>query len=239
MRNNITKAAVIAVAIGAASLSMPAIAQDESEEEINEGPGAITVSGGVAVVSDYRFRGVSLTNKDFAVQPALTVSHESGLYVGAWGSNVAPNGGDDAEVDLFAGFSGGDGVTYDVGATYYLYPGASGFNYVELAGKLGTTIGPAQLGATVAYVPSQNNTGNQDNIYIAGNLGVGIPGTPVSLSASLGLEDGAFGNYKVDWSFGATAEVEGFTLGASYVDTSRFIGGLGKAGVVFSVAYNF
>ena len=96
--------------------------------------------------------------------------------MGAWGSNVAPNGGDDVEVDLFAGFSGGDGVTYDVGATYYLYPGASGFNYVELAGKLGTTIGPAQLGATVAYVPSQNNTGNQDNIYIAGNLGVGIPG---------------------------------------------------------------
>jgi len=239
MRNNTTKAAVIAVAIGAASLSMPAFAQDESEEEFDTVPGAITVSGGVAVVSDYRFRGVSLTNKDFAFQPTLTVSHESGLYVGAWGSNVAPNGGDDVEVDLFAGFSGGDGVTYDVGATYYLYPGASGFNYIELAGKLGTTIGPAQLGATVAYVPSQNNTGNQDNIYIAGNLGIGIPGTPVSLSASLGLEDGAFGNNKVDWSLGATAEVEGFTLGASYVDTNRFIGGLGKAGVVFSVAYNF
>jgi len=239
MRNNITKAAVIAVAIGAASLSMPANAQDESEEEIDVGPGAITVSGGVAVVSDYRFRGVSLTNKDFAFQPTLTVSHESGLYVGVWGSNLAPNGGDDVEVDLFAGFSGGDGVTYDVGAIYYLYPGASGLNYVEFAGKLGTTIGPAQLGATVAYVPSQNNTGNKDNIYIAGNLGVGIPGTPVSLSASLGLEDGAFGNNKVDWSLGATAEVEGFTLGASYVDTNRFIGGLGKAGVVFSVAYNF
>jgi uncharacterized protein (TIGR02001 family) len=40
------------------------------------------------VVSDYRFRGISQTDKDFAVQGGLTVSHESGLYASVWGSSV-------------------------------------------------------------------------------------------------------------------------------------------------------
>lgn len=234
MRKNIIKSAAIVMAMTAASFSMPAFAQEEAEAS-----GPITVSGGVSVVSDYRFRGVSLSDKDFAVQPTLTISHESGLYLGVWGSNIADNGGDDVEVDLFAGFAGGDAVTYDIGATYYLYPGASEFNYVEFIGKLGTTVGPATIGGTVGYVPSQDNTGNQDNIYVATNLGVAIPNTPISLAASVGLEDGAFGDNKVDWSLGATAEIKGFTLGLSYVDTNRFVGGLGKAGLIFSVGYNF
>lgn len=235
MRNSIIKAAAIGIATNAILFSMPALAAEGD----TAAPGPITVSGGVAVVSDYRFRGVSLSDKDFAVQPTLTIAHESGLYAGIWGSNIAANTGDDIEVDLFAGFSGGDTVTYDIGVVYYAYPGVSSFNYVEFVGKTGTTVGPASVGATVAYVPSQDNTGNQDNIYIAGNFGIGIPNTPLSLAATLGYEDGAFGNDKVDWSLGVTAEVQGFTLGASYVDTNRRIGGLGKAGAVFSVAYNF
>ena len=75
MRNSILKLASISVAISAMALSAPAFAQDEAAEEA---AGPITLSGGVAVVSDYRFRGVSLSDKDFAVQPYLTVKHESG-----------------------------------------------------------------------------------------------------------------------------------------------------------------
>lgn len=52
-------------------------------------PSAITVSGSATIVSDYRFRGVSQSDKDLAVQAGITVTHESGLYVGAWGSNLA------------------------------------------------------------------------------------------------------------------------------------------------------
>ena len=114
MRNSIFKLASISVAISAIAISAPAFAQDEA----TEAAGPINVSGGVALMSDYRFRGVSLSDKDFAVQPYLTVSHESGLYVGAWGSNLSENDGDDVELDLYAGFSGGDELTYDIGATY-------------------------------------------------------------------------------------------------------------------------
>lgn len=241
MRNSILKLAGMSIAISAMAISAPAFAQDEAAEEAS---GPITITGGAAIVSDYRFRGVSLSDKDFAFQPYLTVKHESGLYAGVWGSNITPNAGDDVEVDLYAGFAGGDAVTYDIGATYYLYPGASGFNYVEFTGKLGTTVGPATVGAQVSYVPSQDNTANNDNIYVATNASIALPDSPISIVGSVGLEDGAFtsGKSKLDWSLGLTAAVAGFTVGASYVDTNRrtiFAANDAKARVVFSVSYGF
>lgn len=236
MRKQIFSLAAACAALGSMAAATPAFAQEEEAEEA-EGP--ISISGGIAAVSDYRFRGVSLSDKDFAIQPTITISHESGFYVGAWASNIADNAGDDIELDIYAGFSGGDAVTYDIGATYYVYPGVSAFNYVEFIGKTGTTVGPVTLGGILAYAPSQDGTGNQDNVYVGGTASLGIPNTPLTLNSSLGLEDGAFGNNKLDWSLGVSASVAGFTLGASYVDTNRFVGGLGKAGAVFSVSYTF
>nr|WP_315457754.1 TorF family putative porin [uncultured Sphingorhabdus sp.] len=238
MRKSILKFAAMSVAMSAVAVSAPAFAQDEAEEA----SGPITVTGGAALVSDYRFRGVSLSDKDFAFQPYLTVKHESGLYAGVWGSNLAENAGDDVEVDLYAGFAGGDAVTYDIGATYYVYPGASGLNYVELTGKLGTTVGPATIGGQLSYVPSQDNTGNTDNIYVATNAAIALPDSPITLTGSVGYEDGAFGDDKIDWSIGATAAVSVFTLGVAYVDTNRrstFAFEDSKAGVVFTLSYGF
>lgn len=236
MRKQIFSLAAACAALGSMAAATPAFAQEEEAEEA-EGP--ISISGGIAAVSDYRFRGVSLSDKDFAIQPTITISHESGFYVGAWASNIADNAGDDIELDIYAGFAGGDAVTYDIGATYYVYPGVSSLNYVEFIGKTGTTVGPVTLGGVLAYAPSQDGTGNQDNMYVGGTASLGIPNTPLTLNSSLGLEDGAFGDNKLDWSLGVSASVAGFTLGASYVDTNRFVGGLGKAGAVFSVSYTF
>lgn len=239
MRNSILKLAAMSVAMSALAVSAPAFAQ---EEEAESGP--ITITGGITGVSDYRFRGVSLSDKDFAIQPTVTVKHESGLYAGFWGSNLAENSGDDIEIDLYAGFAGGDAVTYDIGATYYLYPGVSSLNYVEFTGKLGTTFGPATLGGQLSYVPSQDNTGDDDNVYVATSATIALPDSPMSIVGSVGVEDGAFtgGTSKLDWSLGLTANVSGFTLGASYVDTDRqstFAFKDSKAGVVFSLAYFF
>jgi uncharacterized protein (TIGR02001 family) len=243
MRKSLFTFAAVCAAYGSMAAA-PAFAADDEAAAEEKADGPFTITGGVALVTDYRFRGVSLSDKDIAVQPTLTIKHESGLYLGVWGSNLANNPGDDIEVDLFAGFAGGDTVTYDVGATYYLYPGVSSFNYVELTGKLGTTIGPVTVGSQLSYAPSQDNLGNQDNIYIGGNASVGIPGTPVTLTSSLGYEDGAFsgGSGKLDWTLGASASFSGFTASATYVDTDRrstFTTGDSKATVVFALSYAF
>lgn len=218
----------------------PAFAQEEP-------PKPITVSGSVAGVSDYRFRGVSQSDKHIAFQGGVTVTHKSGLYVGAWGSNLAgwgTFGGSNTELDLIGGFKTeiASGATIDVGLTWYMYPGGAALtDFAEPYIKLGTTIGPASLTAGVAYAPKQKALGNysntpqsagqsQDNLYIWGDVAVGIPKTPLTAKAHLGHSNGnpglgpngtsvtPTGEY-LDWSLGLDYVVGPLVLGVSYVDT--------------------
>ena len=46
------------------------------------------VSSTITVASDYDFRGITQTARDPALQASLDWAAESGLYVGAWASNV-------------------------------------------------------------------------------------------------------------------------------------------------------
>lgn len=88
------------------------------------------VSGEIAVTNDYRFRGVSQSAGDFAVQAGVDWSTESGFFLGAWGSNVdfddpEDGNGADVEVDFYAGYAGAinEQLEYDVTLLYYAYPG--------------------------------------------------------------------------------------------------------------------
>ena len=44
--------------------------------------------GNVSLTTDYRFRGVSLSGGDPAIQGGITATHDSGFYVGAWSSSI-------------------------------------------------------------------------------------------------------------------------------------------------------
>jgi uncharacterized protein (TIGR02001 family) len=225
-------------------IASPAQAADEpaADAEASEASGPFDIEVTLDAVSDYRFRGISLSDKDPAFQPSITISHESGFYVSAWGSNVADNGGDDIELDLVAGFAYDIGnVTLDVNATYYVYPGVSSFNYVELIGRASAPVGKGEVGLTFAYVPSQNNTGNQDNTYVAIDGSMPLGDTPLSLNGSFGFENGAFGDNKKDWSLGVSAELGKLTLGVAYVDTAHAqdFGNIADAGVVVSASLTF
>ena len=192
----------------------------------------------VAAVSDYRFRGISLSDKDPALQPSVTLSHSSGLYGGIWASTVAENEGADVEVDYLVGFAPTvGGFDLDLNATYYSYPGAGDLDYWGFAATVAHAVGPDSVGATVAYTPRQGDTVLDRGLYygINGELPLG-PDSPFTLTASFGIEDNAFYHRKRDWSLGIAAEVEGFTLGLSYVDTARTGGDpLGGRGLVFSL----
>lgn len=236
MRLSLRTLALASLVAPALTVAAPAFAQ---EDEAASGP--LDIEFTLAGVSDYRFRGISLSDKDPAFQPELSISHESGLYLTLWGSNIADNGGDDIEVDVTAGWSGSAGaVDLDIGAVYYLYPGASDFNYVEALASVGTGVGAGSVALNLGYVPSQNNTGNQDNVYVAVSGEYPVGETGLTLNGSFGIEDGAFADNKKDWSIGADYEVAGFTLGVKYVDTAHTFGNpLGKAGAVFSVSKSF
>ena len=216
-----------------------AYAQDGDDDEAT---GAWEIDGEIAVLSDYRFRGLSLSSKDPEVTAEISVSHESGLYFGAWATNVAlEDGADDVEVDLYAGFAADAGpLSFDVGAIYYLYPDFSDFNYIELYGSVGTAVGPGTVSLGVAYAPSQDNLGNTDNTYVfvSGDLPVGD--SPLSLHGTFGIEDGAFADNKKDWLLGASYDLgRGLTATVDYVDTAHSLTSLGDATVVASLAFSF
>lgn len=216
-------------ALALLSLASPALAQDAGAPAEADPPSDITVSGGVSVLSDYRFRGVSLTDNSFAVQGTININHSSGFYVGVWASNLedTPVYGN-AEVDIYGGWTKEviPGATVDVGLLYYYYPNnqslAGDSDYFEPYASVKTTIGPVTAKGGIAYAWSQSATGNDDNVYIYGELSGGIPGTPVSLNSHIGYSSGSLslsGSY-VDWSLGADLALgHGLTVGVKYIDT--------------------
>src|SRR5690606_32493275 len=62
------------------------------------GNASAEVSGSVAVVSDYLFRGVTQTSENPALQGGVTWNHESGFYAGAWGSSISWLSDSDPEI---------------------------------------------------------------------------------------------------------------------------------------------
>ena len=201
----------IACAALALMSSAPAFAQEEAE-------GPVAVTGSVALVSDYRFRGVSQTDKGMAVQGGITATHESGLYVGTWASNLAgwgQFGGSNMELDIFGGYAIPlGGATLDVGLTWYMYPsGSDKTDFAEPYIKLSSELGPVKGLLGVAYAPKQQALGNwsftaqnsqdvaaglpyddegdkEDNLYIWADVSGGVPNTPITLKAHLGYSDG-------------------------------------------------
>jgi hypothetical protein len=98
--------AAVTTALMAGFGSTQAVAGDEFE-----------ISGNVALVSDYRFRGISQTDEDAAIQGGFDASFEPGFYVGTWASSVDFGGGNDTGslrhhgIDYYAGWAGPIGDT--------------------------------------------------------------------------------------------------------------------------------
>lgn len=209
-----------------AASALPASAFGQTEVR-----GPFTLSGGIDVVSDYRFRGVSRSNGKVVVQPSLIVDHDSGFYAGLLGSSLpdSPRLGR-FELGLIGGYETEVASGTQAGArlTYYSYPGgrdgAGASDYVDIAGTLSHDIGPLSARAFVAYAPKQKALGREDNLYLRLGLSSGIPNTPVTLSATLGHNDGglaalaADGAY-FDWSLGASYVADSLTLKVEYIDT--------------------
>ena len=88
------------------------------------------LSFNIGGVSDYRYRGISQTRLDPALQAGMDFG-EGGFYLGTWASQIKwvkdAYGEASLEVDLYGGYKGDiikDSLTYDVGLLQYVYPSA-------------------------------------------------------------------------------------------------------------------
>ena len=95
-------------------------------------PGPFTAN--VTLINDYRYRGISQSNFQPAIQGGFDYAHSSGFYVGNWNSSIswisdaASTVGNSAsapiEMDFYAGFKHewSKGFAADVGVLQYYYP---------------------------------------------------------------------------------------------------------------------
>lgn len=201
--------------------------------------GGFALNGGADLVSDYRFRGISQTDKRFAIQGTFTLSHASGFYGTVWGSSIDDYiaNGSDAEIDLSLGYKKAFGsTTVDGGLLYYYYPGSGGADtdFAEPYLHLSHGFGPLTATGSVAYAPKQKAIGltdsagvfhRHDNLYLCGDLAYALPKTPFGLAAHFGHSFGpstlTIGKEYSDWSLGATLTHKSLTAALSYVDTNK------------------
>jgi len=234
------KKTLLAAGIAGAALfgvQATANAASQSEGDGFQFPGEF--SANVGFVSDYRFRGFSQTDKEPSIQGGFDWSHDSGVYLGVWGSNVEFN---DAhiETDFYGGFANEiGGLSYDVGLLYYAYPGSSdrfNFNFIEGYLNLGHDFEVASVSAGAAYSPDFFG-GTGDALYTNAGLSVPLPGD-FALDAGVGYQMVEQGSPVVDWSVGLSKSYLGFDFSVAYIDTDQTAVGA-EATVIFAISRAF
>lgn len=183
----------------------------------------------LTLASDYRTRGISQTQNDPAVQAGLTLAHSSGLYLGAWSSNVDFGGGlkTRQEVDYYGGWlwQATDAVSLDLGYLKYAYSKESQFNQSETYAIL------SAYGVKLAAYYSDDAPGidsQQSSLY-------SYVGYETELPYGLGLKlrygemdfkdprlyasDGHAEDAYREWEVKLTRELAGVLVGLSYIDT--------------------
>ncbi|MCP3850811.1 MAG: hypothetical protein GY694_11335 [Gammaproteobacteria bacterium] len=180
----------------------------------------LPISANVALVTDYYFRGVSQTGNDGAIQGGFDWSHDSGFYVGVWGSNVE-FGDTHIELDTYAGYAGEYGdFGYDIGVLKYNYNDSS-MHDDPVEWYVNGSYSYFSVG--YAYSPSWFGSHDESNYLHAGfdydELPMGL-----ALGASLGYSfgdayeqsNGTDYDY-VDYKIGLSKDIAGINVDVSYV----------------------
>jgi uncharacterized protein (TIGR02001 family) len=210
----------------AASLAAPGIAAAAD-------PSPLT--GNMALVSDYRFRGISQTFKLPAIQGGIDYAHQSGVYLGNWNSSVSGLSFTDTagiEMDFYGGWkkSFGD-FGLDIGAIYYYYPGSDASflvnNGVAGDGKVNNKeiyIGGSWKFLSLKYFHSIDDYFSMPDSKGSSYVDLGFTydlGSGWGVNAHYGMlkfKNVTDGDYS-DWKLGVTKDIGGYVFGAAYIDT--------------------
>jgi uncharacterized protein (TIGR02001 family) len=180
---------------------------------VDSAPG-VTVAYNVGLYSQYIFRGLTQTNNQPALQGGVDLTHSSGFYLGAWGSNISwlrekigtssdavYTSGGSLELDLYGGYRTDiKGVGIDVGALQYWYPGKvrkpgqsdanttevyGAVSYGWLQGKISSVVSNDAWGfGKKTGNPDYTGNGDERGAYYA-ELNANIPLADTGLTALL------------------------------------------------------
>lgn len=167
------------------------------------------VSGSVGVVSDYRYRGQSLSDGDPAVQASVGYDAASGAYAGLFGSTTRQAGDAGSQWIPYAGFARRDrqGRSWDIGMRYVHFTRegpAYGDDYDYAEAHAGVAF--QRVTVRLHYAPEYY--GVTDNAYLEADFawpvgervrlllhgGVSRAGTPRRTAPSYAQDGGGYGS---------------------------------------------
>ena len=184
----------------------------------------------LGVFSDYRTRGISQTLGDPAAQASATLVHSSGLYMGAWTSNVDFGGEFKTrqELEYYAGYywQATEAISLDLGYIKYDYPKEGQFNLSEVYAVL--DLYGVKLGANYSNDTPNVFGEDQDTLYTYLSYQFALP-AELGLNVRVGrsdVKDPAYWTTNGDsreayyeWEARLSRDFVGVTWGLSYIDT--------------------
>ncbi len=206
------------------SLILTSLASAQAQAE--DGEGLLSLTGSAALVSDYRFRGISQTAGNETFQGSLELSSESGIYGGVWASGITDEPENNYEIDFYAGATRqlNDGTVGDIGFLYYLYPtsdDAGNLDYLEVYGSLtfandltlGLAYSPEFYGRTGDYVYAYLNYASNFSEWLVFGVHAGW-----NYFDKNGFFPDSTDSY-FDWGVSISFNASGFDLKAELVGT--------------------
>jgi uncharacterized protein (TIGR02001 family) len=140
-------------------------------------PKDVSLDYEIGVVSDYRYRGLSLSDKQPAIQGGVTGSTPNGLYGSVWASTIDEYGagadgkGATVELDYALGWAGSvAGFDIDAAVTRYTYPGGEDVAFFETPITVSRTWGAWTTMVGGAYAPRQKALGTEGDAYAFAGL---------------------------------------------------------------------
>jgi uncharacterized protein (TIGR02001 family) len=210
-----------------------------------------TFTGNLGIFSDYRFRGISQTNKKPAIQGGVDFAMKNGIYLGNWNSNVDSSqyNGANIEMDFYGGWkTTWEGFGFDVGALYYYYPGTSASYSSSAPWKIDNTElyvagswGPISLkysyavtdffgvpdtkGAYYVLLSGAHDFGNGFGVNASVGYQGGLKTGNQGYSSCVTQIDGQVSCSITDYKIGGTYTIDGWVMGLAYVSTNRDLAG--------------
>ena len=184
------------------------------------------VSSHVALLSDYRFRGVSLTDQQPALLATVNYDHASGLFLGALASNIRIDSSmEGLRAQIYGGYVRplGHQSSWDIGIVTYVFPRPSwgeAYDYTEAF--VGVTLN--NIGARLSYSDDYYGFGTH-SVYLECNASrqinerVALIGHVGYLSHQSSAPYYAQGRSQLDFKAGVAIDISGFVLELSLVGT--------------------
>lgn len=234
MKKILIGAATLAALAGAGAVYAGEVALDNAASNEPTVRPEHETSFNLAVVSDYRYRGISQTRLQPALQGGFDYSHTpSGWYAGTWLSTIAwtrdAGGHGRIEWDLYAGRRGNlsEAVSYDAGVLSYVYAnnglrhvaGMADANTTEIYGQLG--YGPAYLKYSHAATNLFGFADSRNSGYL--DLGANIDlgeGLSANLHAGHQQVRGNDAACYTDWKLGLSRDFGVATLALAWVGSN-------------------